>query len=201
MRHAEPVTEQPDSTPPRRRRRAARRAAGPPSVGVARSEPDPFTTDPGSAAVTAEPHVHRDAPHVPGPGHGPGAHRAGGARSTADTSGPPAAGVDPASGNPAAGVDGVHAGAGTGGPDQRRPGRSAREEATERSLRSLVTTRSSQVSPVAAMRAREVALPTAADLAAAEAEVTLVRRHYVPPTALTAGRKPDRQRRRSSDNS
>lgn len=71
----------------------------------------------------------------------------------------------------------------------------------ERSLRSLVTNRSSLVSPVAAMRAREVALPTLDDLAAAEAEVTLVRRHYVPPTALTAGKKPDRQRRRPTDRS
>jgi hypothetical protein len=43
------------------------------------------------------------------------------------------------------------------------------------------------------MRAREVALPDAAELAAAEAELVIVRRHYVPPTSLTANRRPDRR--------
>ncbi len=43
------------------------------------------------------------------------------------------------------------------------------------------------------MRAREVALPDAEDLAAAEAELVIVRRHYVPPTALSTGRRPDRR--------
>lgn len=66
-------------------------------------------------------------------------------------------------------------------------------ESAERSLRSLVTTRSTQVSPTAAMRAREVALPDADDLAAAEADLVIVRRHYVPPTSLAAGRRPDRR--------
>jgi len=42
------------------------------------------------------------------------------------------------------------------------------------------------------MRAREVALPSDEDLAAAEAELVIVRRHYVPPTSLSAGRRPDR---------
>ncbi len=49
------------------------------------------------------------------------------------------------------------------------------------------------MSSTAAMRAREVALPDAADLAAAEAELVIVRRHYVPPTTLPAGRRPDRR--------
>ncbi|MET0864865.1 MAG: hypothetical protein ABWZ98_11065 [Nakamurella sp.] len=77
----------------------------------------------------------------------------------------------------------------------RRP-RSGREEAAERSLRSLVTTRSTQVSPTAALRAREVALPTAADLAEAEQELVIVRRHYVPPTTLAAGRRQEWPNRR-----
>jgi hypothetical protein len=47
------------------------------------------------------------------------------------------------------------------------------------------------------MRAREVALPSAAELEAAEEELVLVRRHYVPPTALTAGRRTDATNRRS----
>jgi hypothetical protein len=62
----------------------------------------------------------------------------------------------------------------------------------------LVTTRSTQVSPTAAMRAREVALPSAEDLAAVEAELVIVRRHYVPPTAFAAGRRPERPTRRGS---
>jgi hypothetical protein len=85
-------------------------------------------------------------------------------------------------------------------PGDRRPGepgarrgRPAGPESSERSLRSLVTTRSTQVSSTAAMRAREVALPDAADLAAAEAELVIVRRHYVPPTSLPTGRRPDRR--------
>ncbi|MGS0684390.1 hypothetical protein ACVBEQ_04380 [Nakamurella sp. GG22] len=190
---------QDDATPaPRRRRRAVRRAAGPPGPQVADSpdtrshdadsrevEPQdvefqnaaPAVPDHGEvgdvAATSPEAPAAHAHPHVPGPGHG--AH-------------PP--GRDPAP---------QHS-AGTG-ETQRRSGRTAREDAAERSLRSLVTTRSSQVSPVAAMRAREVALPSDADLAAAEAEVTIIRRHYVPPTALTAGRRPDRSRRRPGESS
>lgn len=191
---------QDDATPvPRRRRRAVRRAAGPPGPRVAVSadadspagDPQHVKVAPEHADTVTETAADTEAaagmlvdapsdpapagpahahPHVPGPGHG---H-------------PP--GREPTPQHPA----------GTGEP-QRRSGRSAREDAAERSLRSLVTTRSSQVSPVAAMRAREVALPSDADLAAAEAEVTIVRRHYVPPTALTAGRRPDRPRRRPGD--
>ncbi len=79
-----------------------------------------------------------------------------------------------------------------GGGDGRR-GRAQGQDSSERSLRSLVTTRSTQVSSTAAMRAREVAVPNADDLAAAEAELVIVRRHYVPPTSLSAGRRPDRR--------
>lgn len=79
--------------------------------------------------------------------------------------------------------------------DARRS-RSQREDASERSLRSLVTTRTTQVSPTAALRARDYALPSAADLAMAEDELVLVRRHYVPPTALTSGRRQDWPSRR-----
>ena len=206
-----------DATPtPRRRRRAVRRAAGPPGPhGPAARDPEthhPETHDTEKHDTEKHDTVSQDAdspdahvqdllpaegvdpadvgemaatapsesltaapahthPHVPGPGHG---------------------------GHPPVRESTPHPPAGTGLP-QRRSGRSTREDAAERSLRSLVTTRSSQVSPVAAMRAREVALPSDADLAAAEAEVTIVRRHYVPPTALTAGRRPDRSRRRPGE--
>jgi len=84
------------------------------------------------------------------------------------------------------------------GEGPRRSFRTPREDQSERSLRALVTTRSTQVSPSAAMRAREAATPTAADLLAAEADLVVVRRHYVPPTALAAGRRRDRSERRPS---
>ena len=195
MGHAEPVTETPEAPPPpRRRRRAARRAAGPPSVDAGRAA-EPAGSDP-QTPLPAQ--AWQDAPHVPGPGHRPGGHgtagrglagdaedvRPAGRAVGSDGTAPPEKG--PAAGDPAA-------------REHRRSGRSSREEAAERSLRSLVTTRSSQVAPVAAMRAREVAIPTADDLAVAESEVTLVRRHYVPPTALTAGRRSERPRRRPPD--
>ncbi len=41
------------------------------------------------------------------------------------------------------------------------------------------------------MRAREVAVPTAEDLARAADEITIVRRHYVPPTPFAPGRHTD----------
>ncbi len=54
--------------------------------------------------------------------------------------------------------------------------------------------RSSQLSPVDAMRAREYATPTAEDLAAAEREVVLVRRNYVPPAPLQTTKRRGRRR-------
>jgi hypothetical protein len=50
----------------------------------------------------------------------------------------------------------------------------------ERGLRGLVGGGSSQVTPAAAMRARDAARPTPEDLARAEAELTIVRRHWSP---------------------
>ncbi len=59
----------------------------------------------------------------------------------------------------------------------------------ERSLRALVSTRTTQLSPTIAMRAREVAAPSPADLAAAEEELVIVRRHYIPPAPLVTAKK------------
>jgi hypothetical protein len=59
----------------------------------------------------------------------------------------------------------------------------------ERALRALVSTRSTQLPPTVAMRAREVATPSAADLAAAEQELQIVRRHYIPPAPLATTKK------------
>jgi hypothetical protein len=50
----------------------------------------------------------------------------------------------------------------------------------ERGLRGLVGGGSSQVSPRAAMRARDAARPRPEDLARAEAELQVVRRHWTP---------------------
>lgn len=72
--------------------------------------------------------------------------------------------------------------------------RGPRDDQGERALRALVTQRGSQVSPTAALRAREVEVPTADDLAAAEQEIVIVRRNYVPPTALPPSRRAGRGR-------
>ena len=50
----------------------------------------------------------------------------------------------------------------------------------ERGLRGLVGGGSSQVTPDAALRARDAARPTAEDLARAEAELRIVRRNWTP---------------------
>ena len=60
-------------------------------------------------------------------------------------------------------------GAGAGGDDQ-----------SERGLRGLVGSGSSQVSVGAALRARDAARPTAEQLAAADAELVIVRRNWMP---------------------
>jgi hypothetical protein len=50
----------------------------------------------------------------------------------------------------------------------------------ERGLRGLIGGGSSQVTPAAAMRARDASRPSPEDLARAEAELTIVRRHWSP---------------------
>jgi hypothetical protein len=62
------------------------------------------------------------------------------------------------------------------------PGRSVgkAERDAERGLRGLVGAGPSQVGISGAMRARDASRPTDEDLAAAERDVTIVRRHYVP---------------------
>ncbi len=56
----------------------------------------------------------------------------------------------------------------------------ADSSAVERGLRGLVGGGSSQVSPTAALRARDAARPRPEDLTRAEEELTIVRRHWVP---------------------
>jgi hypothetical protein len=66
---------------------------------------------------------------------------------------------------------------------QQKPSASKAERDAERGLRGLVGAGPSQVSIGAAMRARDASRPTADDLAAAERDTDLVRRHYVPSEA------------------
>jgi len=69
-------------------------------------------------------------------------------------------------------------------PAEPRRARRPRRAEGERNLRGIVGPGSSQVGVVGAMRARDAARPTAADLAEAERDVVIVRRHYVPPNSL-----------------
>ncbi len=52
--------------------------------------------------------------------------------------------------------------------------------AVERGLRNIVGGGSSQVTPSAALRARDAARPRPADLERAETELTIIRRHWTP---------------------
>lgn len=54
-------------------------------------------------------------------------------------------------------------------------------DGNDRGLRELVGNTPSQLGPVGALRGRDVNRPTEDDLAAAEAELTIVRRHWTPP--------------------
>jgi hypothetical protein len=58
------------------------------------------------------------------------------------------------------------------------------EREAERGLRGLVGSGASQVSPHAALRARDAARPTDADMAAAERDLVIVRRNWVPREEL-----------------
>ncbi|MBL6277307.1 hypothetical protein JMF97_14200 [Micromonospora fiedleri] len=74
-----------------------------------------------------------------------------------------------------------------GAHDSAEPPRGRRAgggEENERGLRGLVGSGSSQVSVTAAMRARDAARPTDEDLAAAEAEIVIVRRNWTPRDEL-----------------
>lgn len=59
----------------------------------------------------------------------------------------------------------------------------------DRALRALISTRSTQLPPDIALRAREYAAPSPQELAEADRELVIVRRNYVPPTPFAAGRR------------
>jgi predicted flap endonuclease-1-like 5' DNA nuclease len=64
----------------------------------------------------------------------------------------------------------------------------ARHTDVERGLRGIVGAGPSQVGVLGAMRARDAAKPTAEEMAAAERDVVVVRRHYVAPDSLPGAR-------------
>jgi hypothetical protein len=73
------------------------------------------------------------------------------------------------------------------------PGRPPRpvggaDEPADRGLRGLVGSGSSQVSVGAALRARDAARPTEAQLAEADAELVIVRRNWLPREDLPRNR-------------
>ncbi|GIJ27606.1 hypothetical protein Vqi01_27680 [Micromonospora qiuiae] len=81
-----------------------------------------------------------------------------------------------------AGAAATTAGVHDGG-DAPRGRRNGAEE-SERGLRGLVGSGSSQVSVTAAMRARDAARPTEEDLAEAAARIVIVRRNWTPREEL-----------------
>lgn len=185
--------------PPPRRRRRSTRAAGPSRPAKAET---PAAVDPlaGARPVEAAPRGRRTPPDPPDD-IATAAYRV--VDDTVGEDDRPGAPVVPPSPPAADGPRRPTRSPGGSGQDPGRFGRwptggrrsrPAREEAGERSLRALVTSRTTQVPPSVAMRAREVELPTTDDLARAEEELTIVRRNYVPPTALATGRRSTRGR-------
>lgn len=201
MRHAAGVT-----TP---RRRAAARPAGPPDVQPAAPDQDRATAGPvdqhrrrqraprGSFAGTAERPAGDASTGATPPDAASIDPASSGAASPDDQAGVTAVSTATAALPPGAAAPQVPASPPAEREDRRRSeqrgdGRSEHrgddrrrgESAIERSLRALVSTRTTQLPFDVAMRAREVAQPSAQDLADAERELVIVRRHYVPPAPL-----------------
>jgi len=172
--------EEPSPSRHRRRERRRRRAAqGAPTAAV---EPTPADGTPAAADITV--------------GTAAAAQDATGETAAAaqDATGETAAAAQDATGETAAGQASAAAAgqasaetAAVPAPGPKRKSRARRTDA-ERSLRGIVGAGSSQVGVVGAMRARDAARPTADDLAAAERDVVIVRRRYVPPDALPGAR-------------
>lgn len=178
------MTEQPADGTGRRRtarrtRRSVTRPAGPPAASAA----EPLAAAPGNDTGTA------DAAQPPTRGTGRRTRRTRSATgSPADAPPAPAAPVVPAAARQAS------------APPAPRARRSRADSSAERLLRSLVSTRPTQLSPTAAMRAREWAIPTSDDLAAAAEGLVIVRRNYVPPAPLSTGKRPARATGRGGAN-
>lgn len=132
-------------------RRRRRRAVWRAGVGISR-------TDDPAAATAATPEVD-DAAVPPRPAPPP------------ERPGPTAAPARSPAPNPVPGS----------ASSEKPPTTRRRTDPTERGLRDLVGAGPSQLGPVRAMRARDANRPTAEDLAEAEQDVAIVRRHWKPP--------------------
>jgi hypothetical protein len=190
------VTAEPAPRRHRRRERRRSRSAGtkPPPAGDG-GTPGEYAA-PGTGAPVGEqaPGGVRGGEHAPG-GGARGGEPAPAGRAAAG--GPPGGKVRPRrpwrrpaertepvapdTGEP--GDSGEPAEAGGPGGAGKGKARPARRPDLERGLRGIVGSGPSQVGVLGAMRARDAARPTAEDLAAAEQELVIVRRHYVPPDA------------------
>lgn len=94
---------------------------------------------------------------------------------------PPSASAAPSEALSAAASAAASGDARRGKPDKpRAPRRGGHDGAGDRGLRDLVGAGRSQVGVDGALRARDVNRPTEEDLAAAEAEVVIVRRNWKP---------------------
>lgn len=181
----------------RRRRGPATRPAGPPIAG------------PDRADSTADPVVPVAVPAIPAPTSEQAPEQAGeilgvaGAVANPEPKGDPVARADrrrekkrrirterlaaeaAAASAAAAVADAVP----NDGADTERSAR-RRRAAAERGAHALEGNRATQLPSAEAMRAREWAAPGPADLAAAEAELVIVRRHYRPPEPLPTKSRP-----------
>ena len=181
-----------EPTPSRHRRRERHRrrpAQAPPTAAV---EPAPAAGTPAAVGITVETTgVGKVSAETTASHEAPAsAETPAGGEATAQTTEPQAASArttaaQEASDETAAAEQAPAAALPAPGP--KRKSRARRTDA-ERSLRGIVGAGSSQVGVVGAMRARDAARPTADDLAAAERDVVIVRRRYVPPDALPGAR-------------
>jgi hypothetical protein len=193
------VTEGPPGSHRRRRERHRRRPEGTPEPTADNTIPDQTgsaAADPraadlagsdstGSDTAPANPAPANPAPADPAPANPALAHPHTG-------TGPPGSGavpIDPAGAHPAgAAAPGPTAGARAAdadrGPRREEDGPPRRRGDSERGLRGLVGAGPSQLGVSGAMRARDAARPTAEDIAAAESDLVIVRRHYVPPEPM-----------------
>ncbi|MFV2018835.1 hypothetical protein [Micromonospora sp. LOL_023] len=146
-----------------RRRRRHRHGTAADDPAVEPAVPQAAEAAPGVTAVTAT--VHDPEPEIPAtprpPAPGP------------PTPGPPTPGPRGPEPVPPHRPRRQTVGRGGGHPLDDR-------DTTDRGLRGLVGSGTSQVSTTAALRARDASRPGDAELAAAEESLTIVRRHWVP---------------------
>jgi hypothetical protein len=112
----------------------------------------------------------------------PGTHRRRRRRATSAQGAPPSAPLPGPPSAPGGGTepDPARQAGGPAKPERRRGTQSARDSG-ERGLRDLVGAGHSQLGVSGALRGRDVNRPTEEDLAEAEREVEIVRRHWTPP--------------------